>query len=77
MVISKCVPLAISRKKFSDFAIPNKPEEMVFVGYKTDEDGKKINVKMGYELIKDDIIKAIKQDPEWGQGGSGGNDPED
>lgn len=31
---------------------------------------------MGYGLIKDDIIAAIKQDPEWGQGG-GGNIPED
>ena len=31
---------------------------------------------MGYGLIKADIINAIKQDPEWGQGG-GGNVPED
>lgn len=76
MVISKCVPLAIARKKFSDFAIQNKPEDMIFVGYKTDENGKKINVKMSYELIKDDIITSVKQDPEWGQGG-GGEKPED
>lgn len=80
MVISKCVPLAISRKKFSDFDKPNTPDEMIFVGYKTyqDEEGnsKTMNIKMGYGLIKEDIITAIKQDPEWGQGG-GGNVPED
>lgn len=60
MVISKCVPLAISRKQFSQFEINTVPHEMVFVGYKS-IDGKKVNVKMGYEFIKNDIIQYINE----------------
>lgn len=67
MVISKCVPIAISRKKFSEFERNTKPDEMVFVGYKKykDENGveKTMNIRMNYEIIRDDIIVAIKQDP--------------
>lgn len=77
MVISKCVPLAISRKRFSEFVNNTKPEDMIFVGYRTEiaEDGKtkkNVNIKMPYNTIKEDILLAIKEDPEWGQGGSGG-----
>lgn len=81
MVISKCVPLEISRKKFSQFTEVDKPSEMIFVGYKyeytdTDTKQKTYNVKMPYDAIKEDIkdyvVDVIKQDPEWGQGGSGG-----
>ena len=76
MVISKCVPLAVSRKRFSEFVNNTKPEDMVFVGYRTEivEDGqtkKTVNVKMPYSTIKEDILSAIKEDPEWGQGGTG------
>lgn len=80
MVISKCVPIAISRKKFSEFERNTKPDEMVFVGYKKykDENGveKTMNIRMNYEIIRDDIIVAIKQDPQWGQGGGGGGTPD-
>lgn len=55
MVISKCVPLAISRKKFSDFLVNYEPQDMVFVGYKTNEDGKKVNVRMPYDNVKENI----------------------
>ena len=38
---------------------------MFFVGYKTNEDGKKVNVKVSYEkvkdYIKDDVIEYIKE----------------
>lgn len=65
MVISKCVPLAISRKRFSDFLVNYEPQDMFFVGYKTNEDGKKVNIKMPYEKvkdsIKDDVIEYIKE----------------
>ena len=84
MVISKCVPLAISRKKFSNFDKNHNPEDMIFVGYKTEktEDGKSTtkNIRMGYDDIKEDIknyvVEIIKSDPEWGQGGSGGGTDE-
>lgn len=82
MVISKCVPLAISRKKFSNFDIHHNPEEMIFVGFK-DINGDKTNIRMCYDDIREDIKKyvvdIIKNDPEWGQGGSGGgtDEPED
>lgn len=76
MVISKCVPLAISRKKFSDFEDFLTPQDMYFVGYKEykDEDGK-VTLKKNIRLKWDYILSAIKEDPEWGQGG-GGNVPE-
>ena len=65
MVISKCVPLAISRKKFSDFLVNYEPQDMFFVGYKTNEDGKKVNVRMPYDkvkdTIKDEVIDYIKE----------------
>ena len=76
MVISKCVPLEISRKKFSDFEDFLTPEDMYFVGYKEykDENGK-VTLKKNIRLKWDYILSAIKEDPEWGQGG-GGNGPE-
>ena len=65
MVISKCVPLAISRKRFSDFLVNYEPQDMFFVGYKTNEEGKKVNVKMSYDKvkdsIKDEVIDYIKE----------------
>ena len=73
MVISKCVPLEISRKKFSQFIELTEPNEAIFVGWKV-IDGHKKNVQLRYEDIKGEIIEAIKADPEWGQGGSGGGD---
>lgn len=73
MVISKCVPLEISRKKFSQFIELTEPNEAIFVGWKV-IDGQKKNVQLRYEDIKGEIIEAIKADPEWGQGGSGGGD---
>lgn len=75
MVISKCVPLEISRKKFSQFIELTEPNEAIFVGWKV-IDGQKKNVQLRYEDIKGEIIDAIKADPEWGQGGSGGDTPE-
>ena len=73
MVISKCVPLAISRKKFSDFENFMSPKDVYFVGYKFEEDGvTKKNIRLKWDYI----LSAIKDDPEWGQGG-GGNVPED
>ena len=59
MVISKCVPLAISRKRFSDFLVNYEPQDTFFVGYKTNEEGKKVNVKMPYEKIKDSIKDEV------------------
>lgn len=65
MVISKCVPIAISRKRFSDFLVNYEPEGMYFVGYKTNTDGKKVNVRIPYEKVKesisDDVIDYIKE----------------
>ena len=71
MVISKCVPLAISRKKFSDFEDFLTPQDMYFVGYKEykDENGK-VTLKKNIRLKWDYILSEIKKDPEWGQGGS-------
>ena len=76
MVISKCVPLEISRKRFSDFYSQTTPQGVYFVGYRVDEDGenkkKNKNVQIKYEDIEFQILQTIKADPEWGQGGSGG-----
>ena len=44
MIISKCVPLAISRKKFSKFETNNIPDEMIFVGYKKIDENNNQNV---------------------------------
>lgn len=44
MVISKCVPLEISRKRFSEFTKNYSPTDMTFVGWKYTEDGKTTNV---------------------------------
>ena len=76
MVISKCVPIAISRKKFSDFEDFLTPQDMYFVGYKEykDENGN-VTIKKNIRLKWDYILSAIKEDPEWGQGG-GGNVPQ-
>ena len=80
MVISKCVPMQISRKKFSDFEDFFTPQDMYFVGYKEykDENGN-VTLKKNIRLKWDYILSAIKEDPEWGQGGSGGgtDEPED
>ena len=78
MVISKCVPLEISRKKFSQFFPLDQPDGITFVGWKDIEDENdsskknRKNVQIDYTALKEDILLAIKQDPEWGQGGSGG-----
>ena len=69
MVISKCVPMQISRKKFSDFEELVTPKEMVFVGWKT-IDGKKKNVQVGYEDIKYDLEQWIIENGGFGGGGS-------
>lgn len=69
MVISKCVPLEISRKRFSQFLESDNPTDIMFVGWKYNEDGKKVNVQMKYEDIENHIIESVKNDPEWGQGG--------
>ena len=60
MVISKCVPMEISRKKFSQFQECN-PEEMIFVGYKTDEDGKKVNAKVDIGNLLGYIKESLKE----------------
>ena len=82
MIISKSVPLEISRKRFSQFLDSENPAEVIFVGYREEEseDGinvPKRNVKIKYADIEKYIIKAIKADPGWGQGGGsgGGNKP--
>lgn len=78
MVISKCVPLEISRKRFSQFLESDNPTDIMFVGWKYNEDGKKVNVQMKYEDIENHIIESVKNDPEWGQGGGGNpEEPED
>lgn len=71
MVISKCVPIQISRKKFSDFEDFSTPQDMYFVGYKEykDETGQ-VTLKKNIRLKWDYILSAIKEDPEWGQGGN-------
>lgn len=75
MVISKCVPLEISRKRFSDFYSQTTPQGVYFVGYRVEEDDenkkKNKNVQIKYEDIEYQILQTIKADPEWGQGGSG------
>lgn len=58
MIISKCVPLSISRKMFSQFE-NGIPKDMVFVGYKTDDNGKKINAKVDFESIAKEVIGKI------------------
>ena len=76
MVISKCVPLAISRKQFSDFEINTNPQQMIFVGYKNIE-GKRFNVQMEYSRIKQDIIRYIDQNGGLGGGGGAVTPPEE
>lgn len=61
MIISKCVPMEISRKRFSQFDEQYNPQGMQFVGWKFDEVGNKINVRLDYQFIKDDIENLIKQ----------------
>jgi hypothetical protein len=66
MVISKCVPLAISRKKFSDFLVNYEQQENMFlVGYKINDDEKKVNIRMPFEkvteIVRDDVIDYIKE----------------
>jgi hypothetical protein len=80
MIISKSVPLEISRKRFSQFLDSENPAEVIFVGYREEEseDGinvPKKNVKIKYADIEKYIIKTIKADPDWGKGGGGGNKP--
>lgn len=75
MIISKCVPLAITRKRFSDFTKNCSPEDMIFVGYKNNDDGSKVNVQMRYEHIKEDIIKYIDENGGLGGGGTPDNPP--
>lgn len=74
MIISKCVPMEISRERFSDFYKRTTPKDMYFVGYKfdeTDPDGKKkINVKLHYDYIKSDIEQWIKDNGGFGGGSS-------
>ena len=73
MIISKCVPLEISRKRFSDFIKNHEPQDMIFVGWKFDKDGKKENVQLNYKHIKDDIIKYIEENGGLGGGGNEGD----
>lgn len=61
MVISKCVPLEISRKRFSEFTKNYSPTDMTFVGWKYTEDGKTTNVQLDYSHVKDDITHYIEQ----------------
>lgn len=70
MVISKCVPLEISRKKFSQFLEPENYANVCLVGYEKIDDTTKKNVQLKYEDIESSIIRAVKADPEWGQGGN-------
>ena len=72
MVISKCVPLEIARKKFSQFLEPESYTNVWLVGYEKFDDNTKKNVQLKYGDIESSIIRAVKADPEWGQGGSGG-----
>lgn len=51
-MITKCKPIEITRKKFSDFDIYEKNENQVFlVGYEIDSDGNKKNVKIDASSI--------------------------
>lgn len=61
MVISKCVPIEISRKKFSKFDESTNPEEMIFVGYKENNDSTKKNIRLHYDTIKEDIKEYVVQ----------------
>ena len=61
MVISKCVPIEISRKKFSKFDESTNPEEMIFVGYKENDDSTKKNIRLHYDTIKEDIKEYVVQ----------------
>ena len=70
MIISKCVPMQISRKRFSNFELNHTPTDMVFVGWKYDDENpeKKINVQLHYKHIKEDIEKWIKENGGFGGG---------
>lgn len=66
MVISKCVPIAISRKQFSDFLINyERQKDMFLVGYKINDDKKRVNIRMPFEkvteIIRDDVIDYINE----------------
>lgn len=90
MVISKCVPMQISRKRFSDFVKNHTPQDMVFVGWKYDQEDPQIdlskkkrkNVQLNYKHIKQDFqlsIEQCKQElKQWviqnGGGSGGGSD---
>lgn len=51
-MISKCRPIEIIRKKFSDFEVYEKSENEVFlVGYEIDKEGNKKNVKINTKDI--------------------------
>lgn len=70
MIISKCVPMQISRKRFSEFEKNHSPENMVFVGWKYDEEDstKKVNVQLHYKHIKENIQKWIEENGGFGGG---------
>lgn len=72
MIISRCVPVEIARKKFSEFTKPHSPEQVVFVGwkYKDQTKTKKQNVQVHYKHIKQDIIDWIEE-----HGGLPSDDP--
>lgn len=74
MIISKSVPLEISRKKFSQFLEPENYTNVCLVGYEKIDDTTKKNVQIKYGDIESSIIRAVKADPEWGQGG--GSNPD-
>ena len=77
MIISKSVPMEISRKKFSNFDKKMTPEEMIFVGYQYDlsdpetdlQKKKKKNVQLHYNYLLESIKKWIEEN--GGFGGSG------
>lgn len=69
MVISKCVPLEISRRRFSDFLQHDirMADDLFLVGYAIDQSGKKVNKKVPYSSIKNYI------DENGGTAGGGNN----
>ena len=61
MIISRCKPIEVSRRRFSEFIKNHDPENMKFVGWKYNEDGVKMNVQLDYSHIKDDITAFIEE----------------
>lgn len=60
MIISKCVPLEISRKRFSDFLECEKYENLYLVGY-DEQQNKKTNKKVKYTKLRELIQTKFEQ----------------